>query len=56
VDKYVKFFNLIYKHEISLSEIERMMPWELDVFISQIKAYQTEKKLKAASSKGYNEL
>lgn len=56
VDKYIKFFNLIYKHEISLSEIERMIPWELDVIISQIKSYQTEKKLKSASSKGYREI
>lgn len=39
-------FALIQYHKYSLTEIENMMPWERDVYVSLLQQHLEEEKLK----------
>lgn len=43
---YETNFALIQHHKWSLTEIENMMPWERDVYVSMLSAFLEEEKLK----------
>ena len=40
-------FALIQHHKYSLTEIENMMPWERDVYVTLLRQYIEEENLKA---------
>ena len=40
-------FALIQHHKYSLTEIENMMPWERDVYVTLLKQYIEEENIKA---------
>tara|TARA_R100000008_G_C3491003_1_gene118717 strand:+ start:279 stop:443 length:165 start_codon:yes stop_codon:yes gene_type:complete len=44
-------FALMQYHKYSLTEIENMMPWERDTYISLLKAHLEEEKLKQQAAK-----
>ena len=44
---YELTFSLIQYHKYSLTEIENMMPWERDVYVTLLKQYIEEENLKA---------
>ena len=44
-------FALIQHHKYSLTEIENMMPWERDVYVTLLKQYIEEENLKAQQRK-----
>ena len=39
-------FSLMQYHKYSLTEIENMIPWEMDVYVEMLKAHLEEEKLK----------
>ena len=43
-------FSLMQHHKWSLSDIEQMMPWERDVYVTLLKQYIEEENLKAQQS------
>jgi len=43
-------FSLVQYHKWSLSEIETLIPWERDVYVSLLKAHLEEEKTKQKSS------
>ena len=45
-------FALIQHHKYSLTEIENLIPWERDVYISLLKQYIDEENLKAQQKNG----
>ena len=45
-------FALIQYHKYSLTEIENMMPWERDVYVSMLIDHLEEEKLKAQAANG----
>ncbi len=45
-------FALIQFHKYSLTEIENMMPWERDVYVSMLIDHLEEEKLKAQAANG----
>ena len=57
---YKTMFSMMQHHKYSLTEIENMIPWERDIYVSLLRAYVEEEnkrieaenaKIKAASSK-----
>jgi len=49
-------FQMIHHHKYSLTEIENMMPWERDIYISMIKSYIEEENKRIEeqrNNKGY---
>jgi hypothetical protein len=38
-DYYKLIFQLIHNHNYSLTELESMLPWERDIYISQLIEY-----------------
>ena len=40
-------FALMQYHKYSLTEIENMMPWERDIYVSLLNGHLEEEKLKA---------
>jgi|TARA_R100000005_G_C4923889_1_gene155893 hypothetical protein len=47
LESYFKInFALMQYHKYSLTEIENMIPWERDVYISLLKAHLDDEKLK----------
>ena len=51
LESYYKVnFDLIQHHKYSLTEIENMMPWERDVYVTLLKQYIEEENLKAQQS------
>ena len=40
-------FALMQHHKYSITEIENMMPWERDVYVTLLKQYIEEENLKA---------
>ena len=40
-------FALMQYHKYSLSEIENMMPWEREIYVSLLQQYVEEENLKA---------
>ena len=52
LESYYKVnFALIQHHKYSLTEIENMMPWERDVYVTLLKQYIEEENLKAQQRK-----
>ena len=48
LESYYKVnFALIQHHKYSLTEIENMIPWEREIYISLLKEYIEEENLKA---------
>ena len=45
-------FALVQNHKYSLTEIENMIPWERDIYISLLKQYIDEENLKAQQKNG----
>jgi len=40
-------------HKYSLSDIENMIPWERDIYLSLLETFIEEQNLKAQQSNGY---
>jgi|TARA_R100000027_G_scaffold67060_1_gene64487 hypothetical protein len=47
-------FALIQHHKYSLTEIENMIPWEREVYLSFLQQYIEEENLKAQQQSGLN--
>ncbi len=48
LESYYKInFALIQHHKYSLTEIENMIPWEKDIYVSLLQQYVEEENLKA---------
>ena len=45
-------FQLMQHHKYSLTELENMMPWEREVYVSLLQTYIEEENLKAKQSSG----
>ncbi len=45
-------FGLMQHHKYSLTELEDMMPWEREVYVSLLQAYLEEEDLKRKQSNG----
>ena len=45
-------FSLMQFHKYSLTEIENMIPWERDVYVSMLQNHLEEEKLKAQQRNG----
>ena len=45
-------FSLMQYHKYSLTEIENMMPWERDIYLSLLEQYIDEENLKAQQKNG----
>jgi hypothetical protein len=48
---YETNFALMHHHKWSLTEIESLMPWERDVYVSMLSAFLEEEKLKMEQQK-----
>ena len=44
---YMTNFAMIQHHKYSLSELESMMPWEREIYVSLLQQYVEEENLKA---------
>ena len=52
LESYFKInFAFIQHHKYSLTEIENMIPWEKDIYVSLLKQYVEEENLKAQQRK-----
>ena len=52
IESYYKLnFALIQHHKYSLTEIENMIPWEKDIYVSLLKEHIEEENLKAQQRK-----
>jgi hypothetical protein len=49
---YQTNFALVQHHKYSLSELEDMMPWEREVYVSLLLAYLEEEELKRKQANG----
>ena len=48
LESYFKLnFALMQHHKYSLTEIENMMPWEIDIYVALLNQYIEEENLKA---------
>ena len=53
LESYSKInFALIQHHKYSLTEIENMIPWEKDIYVSLLQEYIEEENLKAQQKNG----
>jgi hypothetical protein len=53
LESYYKInFSLVQHHKYSLTELENMMPWERDVYVSLLQQHIEEENLKAQQSSG----
>ena len=53
LEAYYKInFALIQHHKYSLTEIENMIPWEREIYISLLQQYIEEENLKAQQKNG----
>ena len=53
LESYFKInFALIQHHKYSLTEIENMIPWEREIYISLLQQYIEEENLKAQQRNG----
>ena len=53
LENYYKLnFALVQYHKYSLTEIENLMPWERDVYVSLLKDHLEEEKLKQQQNGG----
>jgi|TARA_B100000378_G_C17978042_1_gene389521 hypothetical protein len=47
-------FALMQHHKYSLTELENMIPWERDIYLTLLQQYIEEEKLKAQQEQGLN--
>ena len=47
-------FALMQHHKYSLTELENMIPWERDIYLTLLQQYIEEEKLKAQQERGIN--
>ena len=47
-------FALIQHHKYSLTELENMIPWEREVYLTLLQQYIEEENLKAQQEQGLN--
>ena len=47
-------FALMQHHKYSLTELENMIPWERDIYLTLLQQYIEEEKLKAQQEQGIN--
>ena len=47
-------FALMQHHEYSLTELENMIPWEREVYLTLLQQYIEEENLKAQQENGLN--
>ena len=53
LENYYKLnFALMQYHKYSLTEIENMMPWERDVYVTLLKQHLEEEELKHKTANG----
>ena len=52
LNMYQVNFALMQHHKYSLTELENMMPWERDVYVSMLIDHLEEEKLKAQAANG----
>ena len=51
---YKTNFALMQHHKYSLTELENMIPWERDIYLTILQQYIEEEKLKAQQEQGIN--
>ena len=51
---YKTNFALMQHHKYSLTELENMIPWERDIYLTLLQQYIEEEKLKAQQERGIN--
>ena len=51
---YKTNFALMQHHNYSLTELENMIPWERDIYLTLLQQYIEEEKLKAQQERGIN--
>ena len=51
---YKTNFALMQHHKYSLTELENMIPWERDIYLTLLQQYIEEEKLKAQQENGIN--
>jgi len=51
---YKTNFALMQHHKYSLTELENMIPWERDIYLTLLQQYIEEEKLKAQQKRGIN--
>ena len=51
---YKTNFALMQHHKYSLTELENMIPWERDIYLTLLQQYIEEEKLKAQQENGSN--
>ena len=51
---YKTNFALIQHHKYSLPELENMIPWERDIYLTLLQQYIEEEKLKQQQENGIN--
>ena len=55
LESYYKLnFSLIQFHKYSLTEIENMIPWEKEIYVSLLQQYVEEENLKVEQRKQQN--
>ena len=47
-------FALMQHHKFSLTELENMIPWERDIYLTLLQQYIEEEKLKQQQENGIN--
>ena len=47
-------FALMQHHKYSLTELENMIPWERDIYLTLLQQFIEEEKLKAQQENGIN--
>jgi|TARA_Y200000002_G_scaffold269920_1_gene224611 hypothetical protein len=51
---YKTNFALMQHHKYSLTELENMIPWERDIYLTLLQQYIEEEKLKQQQENGIN--
>ena len=51
---YKTNFALIQHHKYSLTQLENMIPWERDIYLTLLQQYIEEEKLKQQQENGIN--
>ena len=51
---YELTFSLMQYHKYSLTELENMIPWERDIYLTLLQQYIEEEKLKQQQENGIN--
>ena len=51
---YKTNFALMQHHKYSLTELENMIPWDRDIYLTLLQQYIEEEKLKAQQERGIN--